>query len=104
MLTGGESGNFSIVVKNPNHAPASGIVVQLEMPRGIKITTLDREAWINDEDQTISWELPSLAAGQEAVIQYKAVGKSYGQQLQKVRLGMNEVYQGDAKLVTLVAQ
>ena len=104
LLSTGQMGDFSIVVKNPNYAAASNIVVQLAIPQGLKITTLDREAWINDEDNTISWEIFSLGARQEEVIQYKAVGKSFGQQIQKVTIGMSDVYQGDAKLVTLVSQ
>ena len=104
MLAAGETGDFAIVVKNPNRGEASRIVVQLSIPKGLKITTLDREAWINDDDNTISWELSSLGAGQEEAIQYKAVGKTTGQQVQKVTLGMADVYQGDAKLVTLVSQ
>ncbi len=104
MLAAGETGDFVIVVKNPNRSEASRIVVQLAIPKGLKITTLDREAWINDDDNTISWELSSLGAGQEEAIQYKAVGKTTGQQVQKVALGMADVYQGDAKLVTLVSQ
>ena len=104
MLSTGETGDFAIVVKNPNYGDASSIVVQLAIPQGLKITILDREAWINDEDNTISWELSSLGARQEETIQYKAVGKSSGQQMQKVTLGMADVYQGEAKLVTLVSQ
>jgi len=103
LLAAGETGDFAIVVKNPNYGEASNVIVQLAIPPGLKITTLDREAWINDEDNTISWELTSLAARQEVAIQYKAVGKIYGQQVQKVTLGMADVYQGDAKLVTLVS-
>ena len=104
MLSTGETGDFAIVVKNPNYGDASNVVVQLAIPQGLKITILDREAWINDEDNTISWELSSLGARQEETIQYKAVGKSSGQQMQKVTLGMADVYQGEAKLVTLVSQ
>ena len=104
LLAAGETGDFAIVVNNPNYGEASNVVVQLAIPQGLKITTLDREAWINDEDNTISWELASLGARQEVAIQYKAVGKTYGQQVQKVTLGMADVYQGDAKLVTLVSQ
>ena len=104
LLAAGETGDFAIVVNNPNYGEASNVIVQLAIPQGLKITTLDREAWINDEDNTISWELASLGARQEVAIQYKAVGKSFGQQVQKVTLGMADVYQGDAKLVTLVSQ
>jgi len=104
LLPAGETGDFAIVVKNPNYGEASSVIVQLAIPEGLKITTLDREAWINDEDNTISWELSSLEARQEETIQYKAVGKSFGQQVQKVTLGMADVYQGDATLVTLVSQ
>jgi hypothetical protein len=104
LLSAGETGEFSIVVKNPNFEQASNIIVQLNIPQGLTITTLDREAWINDEDNTISWELSSVGARHEEVILYKAVGKSFGQQVQKVTLGMDDVYQGDANLVTLVSQ
>lgn len=104
LLAAGETGDFAIVVKNPNYGDAANVIVQLTIPQGLKITTLDREAWINDEDNTISWEISSLGARQEEAIQYKAIGKSYGQQIQKVTLGMADVYQGDAQLVTLVSQ
>ena len=104
LLPAGATGEFTIDVKNPNYGEASNVIVQLTIPQGLKITTLDREAWINDEDNTISWEIPSLGARQQETIKYMAVGKSLGQQVQKVTLGMADVYQGDAKLVTLISQ
>ncbi len=104
LLPSGETGDFAIVVKNPNYEEASRVIVQLAIPKGLKITTLDREAWINDADNTISWELASLGARQQETIQYKAIGKASGQQVQNVTLGMADVYQGKAKLVTLVSQ
>lgn len=104
LLAAGETASFSITVKNPNYGRASKVVVQLKIPQGLEIVTLDREAWINDEDNTISWEIDSLEARQKETIQYKAAGKLAGQQVQKVTLGMEDVYQGDAKLVTLVSQ
>ena len=79
------------------------MVVQLKIPAGLKITVLDREAWMSDGNETISWEIKQLGGGQSETIQYKAIGKSGGQQCQKITLGMEEVYQGDVKLVTLVS-
>lgn len=102
-LTANQEADFSISVTNPNRSEASNIVVQLAVPAGMKITVLDREAWFDEENQTISWELPTLKPGQQELIQYRAVGTTTGQQNQKITIGMQNVYQGKAQLVTLVS-
>lgn len=95
--------DFSIVVTNPNTTEATDIVVQLTVPAGLKLTVLDRDAWFDEERQTISWEISQLASGKQEAIQYKAVGQAIGQQNQKVTIGMRNVFQGKAQLVTLVS-
>ena len=95
--------DFSITVTNPNTTQADGIIVQLQVPAGLKVTVLDRDAWFDEENQTISWEISQLASGQQETIQYKAVGQTIGQQNQKVTIGMKDIYQGKAQLVTLVS-
>ena len=98
-----QEANFSITVTNPNQTEASSIIVQLSVPAGLKITVLDRDAWFDQENQTISWEISQLGSGQQELIQYKAVGQAVGQKNQKVTIGMENVYQGKAQLVTLVS-
>ncbi len=102
-LTANQEANFSITVTNPNDTEASRIIVQLSVPSGLKVTVLDRDAWFDQENQTISWEINQLASGQQETIQYKAVGNAVGQKNQKVTIGMQDVYQGKAQLVTLVS-
>jgi hypothetical protein len=104
VLSAQEVADFSITVTNPNPTPASEIVVQLAVPAGLKVTVLDREAWFDEENQTISWEIDNLAAGLQETIKYRAIGQANGQQNQKVTVGMRNVYQGKAQLVTLVSQ
>ena len=103
VLDANQLADFSITVTNPNTSQADGIIVQLQVPAGLKVTVLDRDAWFDEENQTISWEIPQLASGQQETIQYKAVGQVIGQQNQKVTIGMQDVYQGKAQLVTLVS-
>ena len=103
-LNANQEANFSITVTNPNETEASAIIVQLSVPAGLKVTVLDRDAWFDEENQTISWEINQLASGQQETIQYKAVGNAVGQKNQKVTVGMQNVYQGKAQLVTLVSQ
>ena len=103
VLDANQLADFSITVTNPNTSEAAGIIVQLQVPSGLKVTVLDRDAWFDDENQTISWEISQLASGQQETIQYKAVGQAIGQQNQKVTIGMQDIYQGKAQLVTLVA-
>lgn len=102
-LNANEEANFSITVTNPNQTEASGIIVQLTVPTGLKVTVLDRDAWFDEENQTISWEISQLGSGKQETIQYKAVGQAIGQKNQKVTIGMQNVYQGKAQLVTLVS-
>jgi len=102
-LGANQQADFSITVTNPNKSEATSIVVQLSVPAGLKITVLDRDAWFDQKNQTISWEISQLGSGQQETIQYKAVGQSIGQQNQKVTIGMQDVYQGKAQLVTLVS-
>ena len=103
VLDANQLADFSITVTNPNTSEAAKIIVQLQVPAGLKVTVLDRDAWFDEEHQTISWEIPQLASGQQETIQYKAVGQAIGQQNQKVTVGMQDVYQGKAQLVTLVS-
>ena len=103
LLSAGQAGDFSVTVKNPSSALATNMVVQLKIPVGLKVTVLDREAWMGKGNETVSWEIKELGGGQSETIRYKAIGKSGGQQCQKITLGMDEVYQGEVKLVTLVS-
>lgn len=102
-LDANQEANFSITVTNPNPTEANEVIVQLTVPAGLKVTVLDRDAWFDQENQTISWEINQLASGQQETIQYKAIGQAIGQQNQKVTIGMQNVYQGKAQLVTLVS-
>lgn len=102
-LNAQQAADFSITVTNPNQTEATGIIVQLSVPAGLKVTVLDREAWFDEANQTISWEINQLGSGQQETIQYRAVGQAIGQQNQKVTIGMQDVYQGKAQLVTLVS-
>lgn len=104
LLGIGESANFSVVVKNPSAEIAKDIVVQLAVPQGIQITVLDREAWVNEENQTMAWEIPAIAAGESATIRYEAIGLANGQQNQVVSVGKSGDFQGNAQLVTLVSE
>ena len=102
-LNANELADFSITVTNPNASEAKNVVVQLTVPAGLKVTVLDREAWFDEEHQTISWEISNMGSGDQETIQYRAIGQAIGQQNQKVTIGMENVYQGKAQLVTLVS-
>lgn len=102
-LNADEAAEYSITVTNPNTTDASDIVVQLTVPSGLKIIVLDRDAWFDEERQTISWEIVTLKPGQQETIQYRAIATTAGQQNQKVTVGMQNVYQGKAQLVTLIS-
>ena len=95
MLIEGREHEFEIIVRNRSLEMATEIVVQLAIPNGLMITNLDREAWIDQQQRTVSWKIDNIKAGQSETIIYrvKALGKD--DQYQKIVVGMRDTYQGE---------
>jgi hypothetical protein len=97
VLIQGESSEYKIEISNPSKRLVTDIVVQLHLPETMIITNLDRPAWVNDDERTVSWELESLGAGQVETIKYQFMALDSQEIVQKIRLGMEGIFQGSLR-------
>jgi hypothetical protein len=95
VLVEGREHEFEIIVKNRSQEMATEIVVQLATPGGLMITNLDREAWIDQQQRTVSWKIDNIEAGQAETIVYRVKALSRDEQYQKIVVGMRNTYQGE---------
>ena len=98
----GAEAEYGIEVTNEASQPAVDVIVQLKIPAGLKVTVLDRNAWIDSEKQTVSWKVDSMEPGEAEFIRYKAVASTMGSKSQLVTVGMQNVFQGQTASSTKV--
>jgi hypothetical protein len=94
---------FEIVVANTSARPATNIIVQLTAPDGITISKLDRSAWLDETNRTVSWRIAELPGGYRTSIRYQAVSLTPGRHRQQITVGMDNVFQGEMIFDTFVA-
>lgn len=87
---------FEIVVSNPSSETVNDIIVQLQAPDGITVSRLDRNAWLDEQNRTVSWRVNRLPSGFETKIRYYAMSETPGTHTQKITLGMRGTFQGEA--------
>jgi len=74
----------------------------MTVPDEITISRLDRDAYLDQENRTVSWKISSIAGGQKEVINYRAVSSTAGKYEQQVTLGMENTFQGKTPFTTVV--
>ena len=97
-----QSDSFEITVSNVSQQPATNIIVQLTVPSEITISQLDRDAYLDSKQRTVSWKVPNINAGEKEVIQYRAVSSAAGRYDQEITLGMENTFQGNTPFITVV--
>lgn len=90
--------DFAIKLVNISAEAAKQIVVQLKIPSGLQVTVLDREAWFDEANGLLTWELSKLDATTVETIRYRAKGSVTGTVSQTVRVGKKGVFQSAANL------
>jgi hypothetical protein len=96
--------DFEIFASNTMASDSTEIIIQLNLPSGLMITNLDRQAWINQEQRTVSWQIPSLASGATETIRYRVkTTDEGGGQLQSLVVGMNNRVEGHVELKSVIS-
>lgn len=83
-------GIYSIRLENSGEAAVSDVKVKLAIPDGINITTINRQAASNDQEQSLTWTFDSIAAEATELIQLKATATKPGQQVCHVDVSSKE--------------
>ena len=101
-LLKGQSDAYEITVSNITEQPATNIIVQLTVPQEITISKLDRDAYLDTKNRTVSWKIPNIAGGQKEAIRYRAISTTAGDYEQQVTIGMENTFQGRTPFTTVV--
>ena len=92
----GEEAEYHVVIENASAEDVEEVLVQLAIPTGIEVTVIDRDAWFDGKARSITWKVPKVAAGSKETIRYLAKMVSADGHLQKVTLGVDNQFRGQA--------
>lgn len=83
----GDIGDFTIQVNNPSTDTIENVTVKLDIPSGLEVVLLDREAEFDGETSTLSWQIDELTPMNEMIIRYRVKTLHKGDQNHRVRVG-----------------
>ncbi|MEM7453600.1 MAG: hypothetical protein AAF456_04515 [Planctomycetota bacterium] len=95
-------GLYSIQVDNEGEVDVNNVQVSVVTPPGIKITTISREASIDEETGRLIWNFDKIAAAASEVIQMKAVATEPGRQVCELFVGSSDTSTEKFELITQV--
>lgn len=75
---------FSLSITNPSQNEVNNVFVQLRVPEGLEIVTFDRQTWYDEVARTVSFNIPSIAAGDAEAVHYQLKATGTGFQIQKL--------------------
>ena len=98
-----QDGIYTIKVDNSGEVDVSNVDVVLAIPHGMKVTTINRQAKMNESNGTLQWKFPEIKARTAETIQLKALATKPGQQVCSILVSSKETQEKEFKLTTEVA-
>ena len=95
-------GIYSIKVDNSGEVNVSDVAVTLSIPKGMKVTTINRKAQMDEVNQTLTWTFDTIKARSNETIQLKAVSNLPGEQLCRIGVASNETKKSEFTLKTAI--
>ncbi len=93
---------YSIYLTNSGDAPAENVHVKLDLPKGIKVTALDRPAHYDQRSHELVWIFPSVGPGQRETMRLKILVVQQGAQPYRLVTTADGGLSGHAEQVTEV--
>ena len=98
-----QDGIYTIKVDNSGEVNVTDVDVVLAIPHGMKVTTINRQAKMNEANGTLEWKFPTIKARSSETIQLKALATKPGQQVCSILISSKETREKEFKLTTEVA-
>ena len=98
-----QDGIYTIKVDNSGEVDVSNVDVVLAIPHGMKVTTINRQAKLNEANGTLQWKFPQIKARTVETIQLKALATKPGKQVCSILISSKETQEKEFKLATEVA-
>ena len=96
------NGIYTINVENKGKVPVTDILVSLNVPEGLKITTISREANVDAEKGILRWRFKEITAGSVEQIQMMATSEKEGDLVCNISVDSHETAEKQIKLATRV--
>ena len=96
------NGIYTINIENKGKVPVTDILVSLNVPEGLKITTISREANVDAEKSILRWKFDEISAGSVEQIQMMATSEKEGDLVCNISVDSHETAEKQIKLATRV--
>jgi len=96
------NGIYTINVENKGKVPVTDILVSLNVPEGLKITTINREANVDAAKGVLRWKFDEVAAGSVEQIQLIALAEKAGDLVCDITVDSHETAKKQIMLATRV--
>ena len=81
-----QEATFEIDLACDGDEPIKDIVVTLQLPENVRVTTVEHQAGIDEERRLMAWKVVELNPGSSVKLRYKAVGSDVGQAVQTIHV------------------
>ena len=98
----GREGVYSIQLDNNSELPINNIDVTMQVPNGLKITTISQQAKVDQVSGTMTWRFKTIPGKQQQIIQFKAESVQAGDQSFDVMVTSKEIGSKQLALTTRV--
>ena len=96
------NGIYTINLENKGKVPVTDILVSLNVPEGLKITTINREANVDAAKGILRWKFDEVAAGSVEQIQLIALAEKAGDLVCDITVDSHETAEKQIMLATRV--
>ena len=96
------NGIYTINLENSGKVPVTDILVALQVPEGLKITTISREANVDAEKGILRWKFAEIKAGSTEQIQMMALAEKEGDLTCNISVDSHETSEKQIYLSTKV--
>lgn len=84
------SGSFEVVVRNEDTRPINRIAVVVRLPTGLSVARANESAIVVEKDQSLRWQLNTLAPGESRTLVWNGVARTVGEQEWTVQVWAGE--------------
>ena len=81
-----QEATFEIDLACDGDEPIKDIVVTLQLPENVRVTTVEHQAGIDEERRLMAWKVVELKPGSSVKLRYKAIGSDVGQAVQTIHV------------------
>ena len=96
-------GIYTLKLNNTGQVDVSNVNLMLQVPAGMEVTTISREASVDSESGVLVWSFDKIEANTEQLVQLKTLATMEGQQICSIAVRSNETRDKEIKLSTIVA-